>query len=306
MGCENGPSEDLDLAKEDEETLPKQVEFSHEGQTFQVVSLFDEVLNYTNRVLGDEDADQEKVYHDSVMKPLMEVIDNSLEDSSFFSYETNIEKLNENTTEMIGDLDDINEVVKESLIHSAEQLPGHDITVILMPLNPDELFPIYHMEGISGVTSFNGEVVIMQLDPSFNEDVFKYACAHEYHHTVALKNQRELSESVLDMSLIEGKADTFAEIIYPNVEVPWTKPFQDEELETVIKTVQESPLDFDVYTNLQYGTEDYPTWSNYMLGYAIMESYLKNNQDISPTEWTKLSSEDIVKESEYDQLLHKD
>ena len=37
-----------------------------------------------------------------------------------------------------------------------------------------------------------------------------------------------------------------------------------------------------------------------------MESYLKTEEDMTPVEWTKLSGEEIIQESEYSQLLNQD
>src|SRR5699024_12573914 len=49
------------------------LEFSYEGQTFQIISLFDNVLDYTNKVQKDKDANKEAVYRDTVVDDFMEV-----------------------------------------------------------------------------------------------------------------------------------------------------------------------------------------------------------------------------------------
>lgn len=37
-----------------------------------------------------------------------------------------------------------------------------------------------------------------------------------------------------------------------------------------------------------------------------MESYLKTEKNVTPIEWTKMSDKEIIKESEYSQLLNQD
>jgi len=307
VSCDDEKDDQLDQSNENEETLPKQFEVSYEGQTFQVISLFDEMLDYANNILNDEDADKEQVYRDTVVEPFLEITDSdSLGDSFFSAPKAQIEKLKDHTTEMVENVDDIDTLVEEVLINAAKELPGHDLKVFIMPMHPDNHFAVYNMEGVAGVASFSGDVILLEIDPSFNNEMLEYALAHEYHHAVALREQREFDKSVLDMVLLEGKADAFANMLYPRKEIPWTEPLLDEEMEVVLKTVKENPFDLSIYSELQYGTGEYPKWANYRLGYAIMESYLNENEDMLPAEWTKLSSEEIITDSEYSQLLNED
>lgn len=317
--CENEKKQTSNIMKKEDkltelketvQTLPKQFKFSYEGQNFQVISLFDEMLDYTDNILNDEGVDKEKVYRETIVEPFMEITNSDPLGNSYFSApKVMIEKLENNTTEMMENLDDIKKVVEKVLINSAKKLPGHDIRVFIMPMRPDNYFGIINMKGVTGVASFSGDVIVIEIDPSFNNEVFEYAVAHEYHHTVALREQivfAEFTESVLDMVLLEGKAETFAKMLYPEMEVPWIEPLSDEAMEVVLKKVKENPFDFALYSELQYGTDEYPKWANYRLGYAIMESYLIENQDMLPVEWTKLSSEEIINGSEYSQLLNTD
>src|SRR5699024_7568602 len=283
------------------------IEFSYEGQTFQIISLFDNVLDYTNKVQKDKDANKEAVYRDSVVDDFMEVTDNDkLGYSKFFSYSSRVDELKDNTTEMSENLDNINKTIKKALINSAKELPGHDLKLFIMPMNPDDYFPIYNMKGISGVASNTGNVIVIQIDPSFSESLLEYAVAHEYSHTVALEDDSQFAETVLDNILLEGKADVFGKMMYPKAEVPWIEPLSEEEMENILDKVEEDLYESELYTDLQNGTSKYPEWSNYKLGYAIMESYLKTEKNVTPIEWTKLSGEEIIQESEYSQLLNQD
>src|SRR5699024_11207994 len=156
---------------------------------------FDNVLDYTNKVQKDKDANKEAVYRDTVVDDFMEVTDNDkLGYSKFFSYSSRVNELKDNTTEMMKNLDNINKTIKKALINSGKDLPRHAIKLFSMPMNPDDYLPIYNMKGISGVASSTGNVIVIQIDPSFSESLLEYTVAHEYSHTVALEDDRQFAE----------------------------------------------------------------------------------------------------------------
>ncbi|MBW9235456.1 DUF2268 domain-containing protein, partial [Leptospira santarosai] len=80
--------------------------------------------------------------------------------------------------------------------------------------------------------------IIILIDPEFLEEHLKYTVAHEYHHGVALGHTGVYS--VLDRSVLEGKADAFAKMIYPNVEVPWIEPLTGPAKEQAWKLFMEN------------------------------------------------------------------
>src|SRR5699024_12875526 len=96
------------------------------GQTFQIISLFDNVLDYTNKVQKDKDANKEAVYRDSVVDDFMEVTDIAkLGYSKFFSFSSRVVELIDYTTEMSEILYTINKMISNSLITLAKVLPRH-------------------------------------------------------------------------------------------------------------------------------------------------------------------------------------
>src|SRR5699024_8364288 len=138
----------------------------------------------------------------------------------------------------------------------------------------------YNMKGISGVASNTGNVIVIQIDPSFSESLLEYAVAHEYSHTVALEDDSQFAETVLVNILLEGKADVFDKMMYPKAEVPWIEPISEEEMENIRNKGEENPYDSELYTDLQKGTSKYREWSKYKRGYAITESYLNTEKNV--------------------------
>src|SRR5699024_12569458 len=113
--------------------------------------------------------------------------------------------------------------------------PGHEIKLFIMPMNPDDYFPIYNMKGISGAASKTGNVIVIQIDPSFSESLLEYTVAYEYNHTVALEDDRHFTETVLDKILMEVIVDTFGIMIYLKSMVPWIEPLSEEKIDKDLK-----------------------------------------------------------------------
>src|SRR5699024_1105918 len=96
-------------------------EFSYEGQSFQIISLLDNVLDYTNEEQKATDASKGAVYRDSVVDDFMDITDNAqLGYSELFSYSSKVHELKDNTTEMLENLDNINRAIKKARRNSAK------------------------------------------------------------------------------------------------------------------------------------------------------------------------------------------
>jgi uncharacterized protein YjaZ len=63
--------------------------------------------------------------------------------------------------------------------------------------------------------AWNQNILVIMIDPSFLEEHLKYTIAHEYNHVVAMENNE--AYTLLEGTILEGKADTFAKMIIQ----PW-------------------------------------------------------------------------------------
>ncbi|WP_335872844.1 DUF2268 domain-containing protein [Bacillus sp. 2205SS5-2] len=229
------------------------------------------------------------------------------ENFPFFSPTSNAQMLEKNTVELLQQQKQINELIKNSLLSSAELLSGEDVTIFIMPLNPENTFPIQKMEGISGV-ALSENAILLQIDPSFSENALEYAVAHEYHHKVNIKNNDMTRVTLLDSVVFEGKADSFAKIIYPEKNAPWIEPLSGDSQATDLHELQKNAHSFDstIYYEFFNGnaSKSLPLWSNYKIGYQLMQSYLENHSGVSSEEWTKLNGIDILEGSEFNYLLN--
>lgn len=295
--------------KSDNEELPSQVrvEFSNNEQNFRIIPLYEEVLNYTKEMKGAKSPDNKQVYIDSVIKPFQDIVsEEEIHMSngyfSYFSPTNQIEKLEENTIKLLKNQELINSLIKESLLKSSQSLGGTDKTIFIMPISPEDVFPIQNMEGVSGV-ALDENAVLINIDPTFSEEELKYVVAHEYHHTIRREN-KELRKTLIDSFITEGGADVFARSIYPDKTPPWIQePLTEESKAIILEGLKENlnTVDNSIYTDFRMGNrvKEIPLWSTYRMGNLIVKSYVDNHPDVSLKEWAQLDAEVILKGSDY-------
>ncbi len=298
--------------KEEVKQSPEQTKttyhFSHNGRDFEIYYFFDEVLSYTKLMNEDPKLDNKEIFRHTVLEPFMKesaIYHQNL--GNFFSPTTKIVKLKENTNELLKKQDKISQWIKKSIEKSTELLPGRDTTFYVFPVNPDDWFTVYKMEGIGGAAFFGNKILLM-LDPAFEEEMLKYTVAHEYNHTVHMSHNGTKSMStILDGVITEGKADNFAKILYPTMKVPWIESLTEDEENAVLEelTKIDDSAYFNGYNDFLYGksSNNIPQWANYKIGYQVTKSFIEHNPDISIPEWTKMDATQIVKNSDYKMLV---
>lgn len=109
--------------------------------------------------------------------------------------------------------------------------------------------------------------------------------------------------TLLEGTILEGKADTFESMMYPEVDVPWIEPLKGYYKEEAWKFFLDhsNSIDPEPWHDFSYGnrSKGLLRWSNYRIGHQIMESFLKENPDVPVQEWTEMSAEDILLKSKY-------
>ncbi|WP_168412970.1 DUF2268 domain-containing protein [Bacillus salacetis] len=319
-GCSNvdkqaGEGDKLSLKQEDKVKTAQAAagetkannEITVGDQTFHVIMLNKEIWEYAKAVENDSAAVKKEVYREKVVTPLRKQVAEAdahiyHDYFSFLSPNTNITKLKENAKVLLDDEERILELVEQGIKDSAQKMAGEDKTIIILPVNPDERFVIEKMGGLSGV-AVSEDTVVLNLDPSFEEEGLKYLVAHEYHHTLQTENRADKAPSILEYFLLEGKADAFANSIYPDYKVPWTEPLSERLQEKVFDELRENGNDWDTNRYYEffngYSSKGIPMWSNYKVGFQVVQSYVRNNPDSSVAEWTALLPKEIILGSDY-------
>jgi len=281
----------------------KEITTKVEFETVVMYDAFDEFINKSNDSKNDTDV----LYKEIILDPVYEVFVDGGE----------YEKL---TTHYIGrtmrQLDDlayklvllkeknVEMIVNEALIKSNSHLAGINTTVYIVPSAGDYEQMTDQVGGVSGVTLGSGKILVL-VDPTVDnwETVLLYVVAHEYHHSIWTSYKLgEFGITLLDHLVFEGRADSFAHIVYPEVEVPWTSNIDSSTEKIIWKLIDDQlgKVNGEVINKVMFGDGmDYPQWSGYTIGYHIVQNYLEKNPELNVEAWTNMSSSDILEKSGY-------
>lgn len=281
---------------------------SYEGQEFTIIPAFEGMIDYVEQAKQADEQEWDTIFRETVADPLAiefwgqtlptyrNVPINTIKDIK--SLEKNIVALQESN---------VVEVIADALVESASYLSGQDMTVYVLALDPDRRFEIDNMNGLHGISMGDGNILI-QIDVNSEwEKMLPYLIAHEYHHEVFLGRTAgsDFDGTLLSRIITEGKADTFASIVYPEVTAPWTIPLTEEEEADVWRqmSILQGVSTWMTISRFQFGSEarDIPQWSGYKIGYQIMQDLLANEPDLTISEWTNMRSKDVLERSRFEE-----
>lgn len=195
--------------------------------------------------------------------------------------------------------------IDEALKKSAEMLPGSDKTVHVFPANPaythgktQELNPL-------GV-ALEQDVMVLFVTPILLEEDLQHTIAHEYFHTVDMERgtaEDPATLTLLEAAVMEGKAEAFAKIIYPESKLDWIAN-ADEKITEATKMLflkEKDSAEVEVWNDFYYGNavSEVPIFASHMIGYDIMQSFLKQHPNMPVEEWLDLTAEEILAGSGY-------
>jgi len=204
---------------------------------------------------------------------------------------------------------DIIQFVLDRLKTISDTLAGPDTNIILLAMNPDnkDLYKKYNLgfmyTGVTAITTGTGNIII-SIDPREDkwQNILEYVIAHEYHHSVwTSRNFQRKDFSIIEYLIFEGRADFFANIIFPDIEIPWIRNLsavKEKEVWNIIKDVLES-RDEDLNTKIMVGDEKIPYGSGYSIGYHIVSNYMMSNPKSSIVELTDMNPQEVLKRSKY-------
>lgn len=281
--------------------------FTYQEQEFEIIPFYEEILEFIKLAREGSTESLEKLYADTVLVPLRMSSGWSFDYHTLLTPTSHLDKLEEYTHQLIHNADQINETIIDAIKKSADVLSGESKKrIYLFPFHPDQDYNSTLNEGVGGFASTN--TILIFINPlNYSEEMLKYIAAHEYHHTIHFEMTFRTNPTLLESMIIEGKADTFAEMIYPETEAPWTvalTPDKEEYVWSIMvdlldksRTIAKLSVDFfngDPYLGIPY-------WSDYKIGYQIMQDFIKNNPDVSIEEWTQMNAVEILELSLFEE-----
>ena len=199
---------------------------------------------------------------------------------------------------------DIAGAVEAGVTKSASLLSADPMTFCVFALHPNNDDDL--LQGLGGVMGFAaaGDLIYLRAYPI--EGWLEWVAptvAHEYHHSAWLQRFPDGLEdfSLTDYLIFEGRAGVFSELAYPDKGAPWSDALtldeQREQWEAIQPHLETQNLGFQ--QQIMFGSERYPTWTGYVLGYNIVQAFLENHPDTTVETWTELDAQDLLEQSGY-------
>lgn len=296
IGCNNNQVHKIDLENSSIDN------FTINDQNFKIIPYYEAYIEYMNN-LNNASSDSQLFYEEVLLPMTKELKQGNLENDPHFSLPNNLGTLKDSISGLDVQHDEILSAINTSLEDATQLLKGGDYNIYLLPFYSG--YNSQDMQGVAGFAVDSGSIVL-QIDPKiFTAESIKYAIAHEYHHAVLMESSEYKSRSfnLLDIVVMEGKADIFTKLVYPEYIVPWIEPIDESESKAVLDYIsinKSSYKDEDLH-KMEIGSsyEGIPRWSNYKIGFQIMHNYLERNPDVPIQEWSFYNTKEIIENTEY-------
>lgn len=191
---------------------------------------------------------------------------------------------------------------------AAALLPGVPVTLCIFAYPPDIASASYVTEvmgGAMGFTDATGSLWLQLLPTDGWLDEIYPAVTHEYFHAVNYPDDGT-ALTLLDVLIAEGSADSFTAMLYPDFVPQWTRALTGEEKAKLWRQIQDSLDSTDPRTIDRFifggGVDErdaVPRQAGYTIGFDIVQAWLKQNPNVPPTEWSRLSPREILEGSGY-------
>ena len=201
---------------------------------------------------------------------------------------------------------DFRQIVASTFPKVVKELPGPKTKILFIPANPEhkELFESYGV-GIYAVTLGTGKIVVSIIPTIENwEEFLPYALAHEYHHSVWTSRNFETADlNSLEYLILEGRADSFANELFPDTQHPFLNVLSEEKEQEVWEFIKPEihVRNSGLNDQLMAGTSEIPIGSVYSIGFAIIESVKKNHPQIGDKELIDMSPKEVLLLSKFEE-----
>ena len=193
--------------------------------------------------------------------------------------------------------------ITSALEKSDTYIKNDDLTIYILPANPNNKLIMQSMSGIMGLTAGSKQILIT-IEPTIVgwEEMLEYAIAHEFNHAywTNLNFGKSTKWTLLDYLIFEGRGDSFAHLLYPKVKAPWTSALSEKDKKDLWNKIKPKLQSEDIPFQMEvmFGSRNYPFSGGYTLGYDIVQMALENTT-MSVENWTNLSSEKLLEMSGY-------
>lgn len=279
-----------------------------------IVKVYEGVKKYATAARDRPESERADLYDRTVVAPYKdqcyrEIEPFSLANRYLTTPGTDLDGLVESVEEMAAS--NMIARIVEAIERSAEHLPIDHINVCIIPYPPDSRSATWLRERFNGVMGFSEARGIFWITPLPTDgwlNMLPYVAAHEYHHAVAAFTSGRPVQwrmSLLESMLVEGTAEAFAEIVYPELtrkKGEWRDKLTEEQ-ENAIWEEMLPLLDQDdedlVGKYLFGGRDNIPDAAGYTIGFRIAKSYVELHPEQAVSNWLAQDPRRFVQSSGY-------
>lgn len=256
--------------------------------------------NYFNEYVNKSkyiSQENEELFEKTVIEPIYQ--EYSINSQNLFGKTImDIDGLEKELSYMAKEKKNIEKLIQNSLNKCNSILPTNKTFSIYVLLEDPSIYKKINVP-VRALTPTSG-TILLALNPTSTDykNFLPYVIAHEYHHSVDLDNVEKYT--LLAGLISEGKAETFAHTIFPEVKSELASTLNEDEeykLWNQIKNNLSSEDTNYVSKVLNGNNSDIPLFGGYRLGYKIVQRFVINNPNISIKEWTSMLSKDILEKS---------
>ncbi len=184
-------------------------------------------------------------------------------------------------------------IVEDTLTHCYQTMPWKNTLHVFIYPGYDQ-FDLDYMDGVGG---FSGDKNVFQLflnptHPNWEESL-AYTVAHEYHHSQYWNYHN--FDTVKTGIQAEGLAEHFREELLGGPHAPWAVAIKEDQVDKWIPKVLPELDSGEAYDGIFYGSDDYPMWLGYSLGYWLVKRYREQHPEKTWQELTSMSPEELFK-----------
>ena len=177
---------------------------------------------------------------------------------------------------------EIKSVIKDTL-EICRPVINHSIRIFVFPTV--NKFTKQKMGGVAGFTPWKNTIIINLYQTENIKQRLKETLGHELAHALALNfNERS---TLQDDLVFEGVAEHFRECFIGGGKAEWVNSISKEKAKTILLGIKQelSNRNDILYKELFFGSNRYPLWSGYAVGYYLVESYLEK---LNKKDWKEI------------------
>lgn len=282
---------------------------SNKDTRYKIVYLTPQYQKFVDGVKADYQ-NKRKVFEKTLLDPLVngdfskcEYLDMFRFGYSYFVPDTVgipriINNINKNKAE-------IDEAIHKAVNKSSAYISNDSITFYVQPPNIANSDILTRMGGVSGM-AVGSKHILLSVDPAVNnwKESLEHAVAGEFYGSYWTKKHHDstFKWTMLRYLVYVGKSNKFRLMIYPTANTPWVKALDEPKKAEMWAKIKPklNTRNFFYISEVMFGSNDYPLWTGFTLGYSIVDDATSKNPSLKFEDWDKMDAEKIFELSGWD------